>query len=325
MKFRTVLSAMLLISTLFGTTISTAQIKYDKKKKNPMKQEEKNYKSNALQYKVFTVKRPGVNRDPNMPAGNEDLRWVVNTATLVYGKKDAVLIDTYLTIEQSKALADSIEATGKNLTTIYITHPHGDHFFSIQILLDRFPNAKAVSTKSVVDDCAELVKPEVVKNFWKARFPGQIPDVLTIPEIMNGNSINLEGNKLLVEEMGFTDTHNSTSIYVPSIGLVVAGDVVYNDIHPYQAEVTSQTRKEWIAALDKLESLHPKFVVAGHKKPENPDSPVNILATKKYLEDFERLNTETSNAVELYNKMLALYPNRANPGSLWGAATSAKK
>src|SRR6476659_3987324 len=86
----------------------------------------------ALHYKVFTVKRQGVNRDPNMPVVPDNLKWVVNTATLISGKKDAVLIDTFLTNEQSKFLVESIAATGKDLKYIYITHGHGDHFFGLQ-------------------------------------------------------------------------------------------------------------------------------------------------------------------------------------------------
>jgi glyoxylase-like metal-dependent hydrolase (beta-lactamase superfamily II) len=193
------------------------------------------------------------------------------------------------------------------------------------MLLDRFPKAKAISTRAVVNDMAEMVKPEMLENYWNKLFPGQIPDRLTFPQVMVNNSFDLEGYTIQVIETGFTDTHNSTSIYVPSIGLLVAGDVVYNEIHPFMAETTKQTRQEWITALDKLESLHPKSAVAGHKNPDNSDSPDNITATKKYLEDFEQLNNETSSAKELFDKMFALYPQRANPGSLWGAATNVKQ
>src|SRR5277367_1473691 len=83
----------------------------------------------ALQYKVFTVKHQGVNHDPNMSAVPENLKCVVDTATLIYGEKDAVLIDTFMTIEQSRSLIESIAATKKNLRFIYITHGHEDHFF----------------------------------------------------------------------------------------------------------------------------------------------------------------------------------------------------
>jgi glyoxylase-like metal-dependent hydrolase (beta-lactamase superfamily II) len=286
---------------------------------------QENKKADTLHYKVFTVTRSRLTLDPQMPGVNDSLKWVANSSTLIYGKEDAVLVDVFLTIDQANALADSIAAIGKNLKYIYITHSHGDHFFGLKILLDRFPTAVAVSTQAIADDCADLIKPEIVNKFWRARFPGQIPQQLTAPQAMQADEIDLEENKLVVIQTGFTDTHHSTSLYVPSIGLLVAGDVVYNGIHPYLTETSSQTRKEWIAALDKLAALHPKIVIAGHKNPANGDSQDNIAATKKYLEDFERLNGETSTALELFNKMLTLYPDRANPGRLWEAAGAAKK
>ena len=277
--------------------------------------------TDKLNYKVFFVKRQGVTRDPNMPPVPDNLKWVVNTATLIYGKQDAVLIDTFMTIDQSQSLIESIVGTGKNLKYIYITHGHGDHFFGLQLLLDRFPNAKAFSTRAVVNDSIAQASPQIMESFWKKFFPAQIPDRIAVPEVMEGNTFELEGHTIQVIETGFTDTHNSTSIYVPSIGLLIAGDVVYNGIHPYLAETTRKTRQEWIAALDKLQALHPNAVVAGHKNPDNADHPDNIAATKKYLQDFEQMNNESSSATEVFDRMFALYPERANPGSLWGAAT----
>lgn len=280
---------------------------------------------NALAYQVFTSTRPGLNRDPNTPPGLDNLKWVPNSATLIYGKKDAVLVDAFLAIEHTKELANSIAATGKDLRYIYITHPHGDHFYGLQLLLDRFPDAVAIATPAVAKDCAEQVRPEVINSFWAPRFPGQIPDQLAVPTAMDSDEFELEGEKLVVIQTGFSDTHNSTSLYVPSIGLIVAGDVAYNGVHLYLAETTLETRKEWRSSLDKLASLHPKSVVAGHKQPSLSDDPVILDATRKYLEDFDQLNEETTTNLELYNNMLLLYGDRANPGSLWGAALAAKK
>lgn len=279
----------------------------------------------VLSYQVFTSTRPGLNRDPNTPPGLDDLKWVPNSATLIYGKKDAVLVDVFLAIEHTKTLADSIAATGKELKYIYITHSHGDHFYGLQLLLDRFPNAKAIATAAVAAECAEQVRPEVINSFWAPRFPGQIPEKLAIPEVIQGDGFELEGQKMVVLQMGFSDTHDTTSLYVPSIGLVVAGDVAYNGVHVYLAETTTETRKEWRNSLDTLMALHPKRVVAGHKWPSRTDDPAILAETKKYLEDFDRLNAETHTNLELYNAMLALYPDRANPGSLWGGALAAKK
>ena len=124
---------------------------------------------------------------------------------------------------------------------------------------------------------------------------------------------------------GRTDTAYSTSLHVPSIGLIVAGDVVYHGIHPYLVETDTQSRLEWIAALDKLEALKPRAVIGGHKIPENDDDPRNIAETRQYLRDFNRLDEATTTARQLYDAMLKLYPDRANPGSLWSGANAAKK
>jgi hypothetical protein len=111
---------------------------------------------------------------------------------------------------------------------------------------------------------------------------------------------------------------------VPSIGLIVAGDAVYNGIHPYQGETTPHTRLEWITALDELEALEPRTVIAGHKIPSNDDNPENIGQTRRYLRDFIRLDQTTDTPRALFDAMIALYPERANIGSLWGAATTVK-
>ena len=94
-------------------------------------------------------------------------------------------------------------------------------------------------------------------------------------------SIDLEGQELVSVPLGHTDTDNTTCLHVPSIGLVVAGDAVYNDVHVFLGE-SARSRKEWLAALDTIESLKPNTVVAGHKKPGAADSPNTIAETRKY-------------------------------------------
>lgn len=285
----------------------------------------KNHKKiSELQYKVFTVSRPGLTRDPDMPATPDELKWVANSATLIYGEHDAVLVDCFLTIDQTKQLIDFVNASGKNLTYIYITHPHGDHFFGLKLMLEHFPGAKAITAANSAADMIAHMNPEAVDIFWRPRFPGQIVDELVAPDALEGDSFELEGQSLEIIEDGFTDTHNSTSIWVPSIKLIVAGDVVYNGIHAYLAETTSVTRKEWVNALDRLALLKPDYVVAGHKKPDEFDHPEDIEATKQYLLDFEKLNEETTSAADFYLSMFRKYPNYANPGSLWGAVVATK-
>jgi glyoxylase-like metal-dependent hydrolase (beta-lactamase superfamily II) len=276
----------------------------------------------TLKWDVLVTKRQGLVRD--LPPGKEQWTWVPTSATLIFGERDAVLVDAFLTVEQAAALVEWVAASGKNLTTIYVTHGHGDHFFGVGAVLNRFPKARAMATPKVVESMRRQVSPDYVSNFWKARYPGQIPEHLVIAEELKGNVIQLEGCDLLVVEVGHTDTEHTTCLHVPSAGLVVAGDAAYNDVHLYLAESTAATRREWIAALDTIEALKPRTVIAGHKKPEKTDSPRIIEETRQYIRDFDRLARITATARELYDEMLQLYPNRANPGSLWGSAHAAK-
>jgi glyoxylase-like metal-dependent hydrolase (beta-lactamase superfamily II) len=277
----------------------------------------------SLKWDVLTSKRPGLSRD--LPPGKEDLMWVANSSTLIYGERDAILVDTFLTIEQSRALLDWVVRIGKNLTTIYLTHGHGDHVFGVAPLLERFPNARAVATPAVVETMREQMSPAWLEGFWRKLFPGQILEHLPIADALQENELYLEGHKLVALNAGKTDTAHSTCLHVPSVGLLVGGDAVYNGIHPYLAETNQESRLEWISTLDQLETLNPQAVVAGHKIPENADDPHIIAETRQYLRDFNGLNETTTSARELYDAMLQLHPNRANPGSLWGAAKVAKK
>src|SRR5580658_312321 len=253
--------------------------------------------STMLKWEVLVTNRQGLTRD--LPPGKEKWMWVPTSATLIYGERDAVLVDAFITVEQADALVDWVEASGKKLTTIYATHGHGDHFFGIGALLDRFPNARAVATRDVVKLMRQQVSPDAVANFWSAYFPGQIPDRLVIADELQGNVIDLEGHDLVVVELGHTDTDCTTCLHVPSIGLVVAGDAAYNDVHLYLAESDPQKRREWIAALDKIESLSPRTVIASHKRPGNTDSPKIIEETRRYIRDFDRLVETTKSAQEL--------------------------
>ena len=147
-----------------------------------------------------------------------------------------------------------------------------------------------------------------------------------IAEELKGNEIELEGHELDAVDLGHTDTDYTTCLNVPSIGLVVAGDAAYNDVHLYLVESNAKSRREWISALDKIESLNPRAVIASHKRPGNDDNPTIIEQTRQYIREFDRLVETTTNAQELYDKMLELYPNRVNPGwALWSSARAVKQ
>jgi glyoxylase-like metal-dependent hydrolase (beta-lactamase superfamily II) len=275
-----------------------------------------------LQWEVLIRKRPSATQ--GIPPGKEDLAWVTNAATLIWGDHDAVLVDTFLSEAQTKELAGWIEAKGRTLRFVFLTHAHPDHFFGLATLLERFPEARAIANPGVVQAMRTVTDPAFIERFLVPRIGGQIPGRLTIAEELGSDRFELEGNKLRVFYLGHTDTDETTALHVPSLGLIVAGDAVYNETHPFLMESGLEGRQAWIAALDCLEALAPRTIIASHG-PLDPDhSPRHLAATRTYLQDFNRLDRETASAQELYERMLDLYPDRINPGSLWGGAHAAK-
>ena len=248
---------------------------------------------NTLSVNVFTAPGKTMVGERPKPFG-EALGFDPITSTLIFGEYDAVLVDAMGTVAEAKALADWVALHNRNLETIYITHAHFDHFYGLSILLDRFPGARAIATPKTVKAMQMSFTP-TVERLARRMFPGQVATKLVSPEPYEHDTFTLEGHELRIIEQGRTDSPDSTSLYVPSIGLIVAGDVVYNQCRMYVGDTTPESRKNWIADLDRLAALNPTMVVAGHKKPGAPDSPSTIQDTKRYLEDFDRLQkTATS-------------------------------
>jgi len=273
-----------------------------------------------LRYKTFVTEQiPQSGRGP-LPDGSIRM-WSPITSTLIMGRRDAVLIDPALTATQAAEVGDWIAASGRRLRQIYITHGHGDHWFGAIPLLQRFPGVTVQATAGTAKIIAAQNDPEFRAEFWDRVFPGQLPAGELDVSIVDEQGFELEGVALVPVEVGHTDTDATTMLHVPDMGLLVAGDVVYNGVHLYLTESDGIAGiDEWLAALDTAEALRPATVIAGHKDPRAFDNPSQIQATRRYLTDARRLLESSESADEFYQEMLRLHPGRINPGALWGAA-----
>ncbi|MBV8347113.1 MAG: MBL fold metallo-hydrolase [Mycolicibacterium sp.] len=273
-----------------------------------------------LRYKVLVNEGLRRQRDQRLPDGSPIISSPV-AASLVYGERDAVLVDPPFTREQVSRVGDWIEHSGKQLTAVYATHGHGDHWFGTDFLLQRFPGAVAYATDGTIAMMHQQGT-EGRAQVWDVDFPGLIPPSPVVYQPIPVDGIELEGHRLLAVEVGHTDTDDTTVLHVPSIGLVVAGDVAYNGVHQYLLESAHGGVEAWLAALDKVEALHPRAVVAGHKNKDLPNDPAIIDQTRDYLLNARRLLAEKPSPREYFDEMLALYPDRLNVGPVWYTAVA---
>jgi glyoxylase-like metal-dependent hydrolase (beta-lactamase superfamily II) len=265
------------------------------------------FSNGALSYQVFVADPIPVNVDGRLPNGERRM-YSPLASTLICGKNDAVLTEAPLTFIQVKALGDWIEASGKNLTHIFATHGHGDHWFTAALLAERF-GAQVVAAAGTIEQMR--LSASIRDVFWDKLFPAQIPPspvtAVSVPE----NHFTLEGHDVLIVEVGHGDTDESAVLYVPDLALVVAGDVIYNGVHQFLGESANGGRDRWRHAIDAVRALQPRWIVASHKNKDLADDAARVIEeTRGYLNDADDQLAKRDTAGDFFNAMLQLYPNR---------------
>jgi glyoxylase-like metal-dependent hydrolase (beta-lactamase superfamily II) len=226
-------------------------------------------------------------------------------STLVSGEKDAILIDAQFTLADAHRLVGAILDSKKNLTTVYVTHPHPDHYFGLAVIKQAFPKAKLVALPATIADIKKTWKAKVAQ--WSPMYPGNLPEQAVVPAPLTGKTLTLEGQTLEIHGPAQGDASDNSYVWIPSIKTVVAGDIVYTGVHPWTAETDAAARKAWIATLDELSALAPTTVVAGHKDPKRKDDATGIADTRAYLKAFDEAVAASKTPEEVIAKMKPKY------------------
>jgi glyoxylase-like metal-dependent hydrolase (beta-lactamase superfamily II) len=226
--------------------------------------------------------------------------------TLVMGKTDAALIDVPFTRSDAHRVVAEILESGKTLKFVYITHDHPDHFMSLEVLADAFPDARLIATPAVVADIWRSL-PAKLKR-WGPMLGANGPRRPVVPVAWDQPTFQLEGQELRILGPMQGDHVHATAIYIPSLQAIVAGDLVFENIHLWLGEHTAARRKDWLKSLDQLTALHPAVVVAGHQLPGDPQSPAALQFTRDYLLTFDRLAGKTKSSGEFAASMQAAFP-----------------
>src|SRR4029077_18542205 len=170
------------------------------------------------------------------------------TSTLLVGRAESVLGDAQYIETDIAALGDLIDQTGTRLTTIYVTHAHADHYLGIGKLVERFPGARPLATPGVVEAIKATLDAQAAQ--WSALFGDAAVKATVLPEPMAGDVIDLEGAELRAIEVGQGDIRPSTVLHVPAIDTVVAGDVIYNQIHAMLGLSGPDEWQQWISSVE---------------------------------------------------------------------------
>ncbi len=261
---------------------------------------------------------------PTHPIGNDGLTFSPTTSTLIYGTHEAILVDAQFIKNDIDELGNVIEELGKTLTTIFITHGHADHYFGIDVLAERFPGVRVVATAKVVADIVERGSQDL--GTFSAWFGDNLVVPTSIPEPLEDDGLVLEGHRLQVIDVDQADISPSSALYVPQLGAVIAGDLVYNEIHQMLALTGPAEWERWAASVDDIAALQPRTVVAGHKKLDasDDDGETILASTKKYILDFARIAESAASPEQIIEAMQELYPDHGNFTTLLVSAGAAK-
>jgi glyoxylase-like metal-dependent hydrolase (beta-lactamase superfamily II) len=256
--------------------------------------------------------------DPAAEAAGIRPMWSPCSSTLITGETEALLVDTLITYDQVDALADWIKGFDKRLVGVLLTHGHSDHTIGLARLQEHFPGLRGLATKDVL--ARAQFEAANLGYYWHGVFRDQIPAQPALPELLDADTISLDGHPLRVIDIGQGDTESSTILHIPQIDAVVAGDVCYNQVHMMNAYTDDAARQAWITSLDAIAALKPSTVVSGHKRVGAPDSPDTIEQSQQYLRDFSRVAAEQDTVEGIVAEMLKLHGDRDNPYTLWLSA-----
>jgi glyoxylase-like metal-dependent hydrolase (beta-lactamase superfamily II) len=268
-----------------------------------------------LAYDVFINDPPP--QDGFLPNG-EPKRFSPMASTLIYGREDAVLTDPGMTEDQARVLGDWVAGKDRNVTDIFITHGHGDHFFAAGLLAERF-GARVVATAGTIGQMQSSVAARPV--LWDKLYKGLIPPSPVTAVTVPGDRFTLEGRDLVMVDVGHADAANNSVLHVPDLGLVVAGDVIYNGVHMYLAQSTVGGFGPWREAIDKVEALRPRHIVCGHQNRQlDDDAKRTIEQTRQYLDDADELLRTENTDIGYFNAKIERYPDYLGQLILWVTA-----
>lgn len=236
------------------------------------------------------------------------------SSVLVTSAKDAVLIDAQFSAADARRLVEMVKASGKHLTTIYISHGDPDFYFGLDTLHTAFPDAKILATPQTV---AHIKATQAEKmKVWGPQLGANAPKRIIVPDTLQESQVDLDGEKLQIIGLD-GPTPDRSFVWIPSIQTVAGGISVVAGEHVWMADTqTPQSHADWLATLARITSLNPRFVIPSHFESSAPHNMDAVRFTSDYIKTYDAESAKARNSGELVAAMRAHYPSLGGVASL---------
>jgi glyoxylase-like metal-dependent hydrolase (beta-lactamase superfamily II) len=236
----------------------------------------------------------------------DDQFWT--NSVIIEGAQDVMLVDAQLTKTNAERVLQDIKKTKKPLSIIYITHAHADHFLGLEVFKEAYPGVRIIATSTVVDRINKVYQEKIDK--WKTILGSGATSHVVAIEKFDGNFITFESSPMEVLRNVQGDTDENTMLWIPGQRILIAGDVLFNDMHVYTPETDSKARGRWLKSLQKIRELKPSVVIPGHSKVGAPlDASTAVDFTENYLLVFEEELKKAKDPDSLINSMKERFPS----------------
>ena len=243
---------------------------------------------------------------------------------LLSGAKEAILIDGGFSLPDGRAVAEAIKASGKTLTTIYVSQSDPDYYFSLGPIKTAFPAAKVLAAPETIAAIRANAQKKI--DIWapqlKENGPQKLADIV-FPEAFDGPSLSLEGN--VIEIIKAQDLENRRYLWVPALNAVFGGVLIFSGLHVWTADTpTPAARAAWVKNLEAIAARQPAVVVPGHLAANGALDVSAVNYTREYLLAFEEEVTKAVNSDALIAAMNRRYPGAGLAPALQIGAKVAK-
>jgi glyoxylase-like metal-dependent hydrolase (beta-lactamase superfamily II) len=240
----------------------------------------------------------------------DDQFWT--NSVIIEGTHEVMLVDAQLTKTNAERVLQEIKETKKPLSIIYITHEHADHFLGLEVFKEAYPRVRIIANSAVVDRINKVYREKIDK--WKTILGSGATSQVVAIEKFDGNFIKFESSKIEVLKNIQGDTDENTMLWIPGQRILIAGDVLFNNMHVYTAETDSKAREKWLNSLQKIRELNPSVVIPGHSKVGAPlDASTAVDFTESYLLVFEEELKKAKDPDSLINTMKERFPSAGLP------------